>query len=72
LIVIGEAASRLSPEFQAAHPEIEWADVIGFRNIAVHEYFAVKWDIVWVAATQDVPTLCNQIAQILMDEYADE
>lgn len=36
LIVIGEAASRLSPELCAAHPEVEWADIVGFRNIAVH------------------------------------
>jgi len=35
LIVIGEAAARLSPEFQARHPTLEWADIVGFRNIAV-------------------------------------
>ena len=39
LIVIGEAAARLPLEFQARHPDIEWADIVGFRNIAVHEYF---------------------------------
>lgn len=72
LIVIGEAAARLSPEFRACHPAIEWADIVGFRNIAVHEYFAVNWSVVWVTATQDVPVLARQVAQILVDEYADE
>ena len=28
LIVIGEAAARLSREFQARHPAIEWADIV--------------------------------------------
>ena len=39
LIVIGEAAARISDEFQSAHTELEWPDIIGFRNFAVHEYF---------------------------------
>jgi uncharacterized protein with HEPN domain len=51
LIVIGEAAARLPREFTERHPEVEWADIVGFRNIAVHEYFSVNWSIVWVAAT---------------------
>ena len=69
LIVIGEAAARLSPEFQVRHPAIEWVDIIGFRNIAVHEYFAVNWSIVWVTAIEDVPFLRDQVARILAEEY---
>jgi len=68
LIVIGEAASRLSPAFRELHPEVEWADIVGFRNIAVHAYFAVDWHIVWVAATQDVPALREKVARILAEE----
>ena len=40
-------------------------DIISFRNFAVHEYFAVKWDIVWVTATQEVPELRQKIAHVL-------
>ena len=72
LIVIGEAAARLSAEFRASHAHIEWADVVGFRNIAVHEYFAVNWSIVWVTAVEDVPFLCQQVAQIMQDEFGDD
>lgn len=72
LIVIGEAAARLSPEFRERRPEIEWADIVGFRNIAVHEYFSVNWSIVWVAATQDAPELRQKIAKVLDEEYADD
>ena len=59
LIVIGEAAARLPRDFQEKHPEIEWQDIIGFRNIAVHEYFAVMWEIVWETAI----TGCSFIAK---------
>ena len=67
LIVIGEAAARLPREFRERHPKIEWADIVGFRNIAVHEYFAVNWSIVWVTATQEVPGLRQKVAKILTD-----
>jgi uncharacterized protein with HEPN domain len=72
LIVIGEAAARLPIEFTGRHPEIEWADIVGFRNIAVHEYFAVNWSTVWVAATQDAPDLRHKVARILAEEYTDD
>ncbi len=72
LIVIGEAAARLPEEFIKRHPEVEWADIVAFRNIAVHEYFAVNWSIVWVAATQDAPALRQEVARILSEEYADD
>ncbi len=72
LIVIGEAAARLPKEFTERHSEIEWADIVGFRNIAVHKYLAVNWSIVWVAATQDAPDLRRKVARILVEEYADD
>jgi uncharacterized protein with HEPN domain len=72
LAVIGEAAARLSQEFRAKHPEVEWRDIIAFRNIAVHAYFSVQWDIVWATAHDDVPTLRSQVLKILASENQEE
>lgn len=72
LTIIGEATARLPAEFRESHPDVEWRDIVGFRNIAVHEYFAVNWSIVWIAATQDAPKLRAQIEAILADEFADQ
>ncbi|HEX8282446.1 MAG TPA: DUF86 domain-containing protein [Pyrinomonadaceae bacterium] len=69
LTIIGEAAARVSAELRDRHPEIEWADIVGFRNIAVHAYFVVDWSIVWVTATQDAPELRRQAAEILSSEF---
>lgn len=69
LIVIGEAAARLPNTFLVKHPEIEWVDIIAFRNIAVHEYFAVMWEIVWETAVTDVPKLQSQVSAILKTEF---
>jgi len=71
LILIGEAASHLPIDFQNRHSEIEWQDIIGFRNIAVHEYFAILWSIVWNTAIIDVPALQEKIRYILVDEFGE-
>jgi uncharacterized protein with HEPN domain len=71
LTVIGEAASRLPKEFTARYSEIPWVDIISFRNIAVHEYFAIRWDIAWIAATEETPMLKEQIEKILRDSFQD-
>lgn len=69
LTVIGEAASRISKELRARHTQVPWTDVVGFRNVAVHAYFGIQWPIVWVAATEDAPSLRKLIADILSEEF---
>jgi len=65
LTVIGEAAARVSGELRQAHPAVPWADIVGFRNIAVHAYFSVDWRLVWNAAVSDAPALKRDIVAIL-------
>ena len=69
LIVIGEAAGRLTKEFTDRYPDVPWVDIIAFRNIAVHEYFVMKWDIVWLTAAEEVPALRRQIDEIMNKEF---
>ena len=72
LTVIGEAAARLSQTFREAHPQVEWRDIVALRNISVHAYFAVQWDIVWATATDDVPVLRRQVLEILQTENLEQ
>ena len=65
LSIIGEAAARLPDDFYSRYPDIPWLDMINFRNIAVHEYFAVNWEIVWDTAVEDIPPLEEKIRRIL-------
>lgn len=64
LIVIGEAVARLPRSFTNRYPDIPWSDIVAFRNIAVHEYFAADWQIVWVTVTKDVSHLRQQIGEL--------
>ena len=71
MTVIGEAASRLPKEFTNRFPEIPWVDIIAFRNIAIHEYFAIRLDIAWTAATEEVSVLKEQVEKILQEEFTE-
>ena len=66
LIVVGEAASHVPDTYCMQHPEIPWVDMIAFRNFAVHEYFAVNWQIVWDTAREDIPLIENKIKDLLV------
>lgn len=68
MIVIGEAAARISDEYRERHPEVEWSDIVAFRNFVVHVYFSIKWHVVWKTATESVPELRQKIAAILASE----
>mgnify|MGYP001167283390 CR=1 FL=1 len=65
---IGEAANQISPEFQRSHPEIPWPKVVGMRNRIFHRYVEMDWDIVWVAATEEVPELIRLLQPIVPPE----
>ena len=63
--VIGEAAAQVTEEFQAVHPEIPWAVIVGLRNRLIHAYFDVDLDRVWDTAKDDLPKLVEQLDKVL-------
>ena len=65
LQIIGEAARSMSIETREKHSEINWRDIIDFRNFLVHEYFRVDLKIVWQIIEQEIPTLKQRIDTIL-------
>lgn len=71
-IVIGEAATRLPTEFRERHANVPWSRAAGLRNVAVHEYFSVSWEIIWVTATQDIPSLRDNVGMILESGLDDD
>ena len=66
LEVIGEAAKQIPDEFRSQHKEINWTQVVGFRNIAIHEYFEVDIEIVWTIATKQLDPIKAAIERMLL------
>ncbi len=44
LEILGEAANRLNPKFQAAHSEVDWSNVVGLRNVIIHQYDEIDYE----------------------------
>lgn len=65
--IVGEACSRITPELRTAHPEIEWKSIKGFRNISIHEYFDMNYDIIWEIIINDLPVLKQQFSEVLKE-----
>jgi uncharacterized protein with HEPN domain len=65
LTVVGEAAGRISREMTDANSSVPWPDIVGLRNILVHQYFGIHWPLVWKTASEDAPMLRSRIAEIL-------
>jgi uncharacterized protein with HEPN domain len=62
---IGEAARRLSPTVKQAHPEIPWASIIGQRNVIVHQYEDIDYDMIWNVATVHASVLIRELTPLL-------
>jgi len=63
--VIGEAASKVTDETQAATSSIPWASIVGMRNRLIHGYFDIDANVVWRTATEEVPSLLRALRQLL-------
>jgi uncharacterized protein with HEPN domain len=63
--IIGEAANRVPDEFQDAHPEIPWIEIVGMRNRLIHGYDEVDFDFLWNVVRDDLPSLIKQLNKIL-------
>jgi uncharacterized protein with HEPN domain len=55
--IIGEAAKRISSATQSTIVDIPWKDVIGMRNILIHDYDDISLRVVWQTAQEQLPVL---------------
>ena len=65
LMIIGEAARHVSPDFQEAHPEIDWRAITGLRNLLVHEYRRISLERLHDIASRDVPRFLDVLGPLL-------
>ena len=63
--IIGEAGTHLSSELKSTFSDVEWAQIIGMRNVFAHEYFGIDSNLVWEIIKTDIPELKQKITTIL-------
>jgi uncharacterized protein with HEPN domain len=62
--IIGEAARSLPGDFTQRHEDIPWSDLVGMRNVLVHQYFGILPEVVWDVIKNELPALREQIARL--------
>lgn len=72
LEVIGEAAGKVSPATQAAHPEIPWREITGMRNRLIHGYGEVRLDLVWTVLRDRLDSLIAALERLIPGESGSE
>lgn len=67
LQIIGEATRSLSSGLTDKYSEVPWGEIIGLRNVLVHNYFEIDQEVAWGIVQNDLPPLKKQVETILQD-----
>ncbi len=62
--IIGEAIKNIPDDFKETYPKIPWKQIIGMRDILIHQYFGIDLNLTWEVIERDLPKLKNQIIAI--------
>ncbi len=65
LEVIGEAVKNIPEEFRNRYPSVIWKEFAGLRDILIHKYFGVDYDMVWDVIMEEIPGLKVSIERII-------
>lgn len=65
--LVGQAARHVSDAVRAANPDVPWRQMIGMRNVVVHDYADVDMALVWKTVREDLPGLVERLSTMLED-----
>jgi len=63
--IIGEASRFIPDEIKEKYENADWKGIVGLRNRIAHEYFDISLSIVWHIVMKELPTLEDQMKEIL-------
>lgn len=61
LVILGEAARRVSVTFQTEHTDIDWRNIIGLRNVLAHRYEVIRYETLWEVIGDVLPELKTKL-----------
>lgn len=66
--LIGEAANRVPPAERDRLTALPWSQLVGLRNVLIHRYDEVNYDIVARVVRTELPTLLEVLNAIIEQE----
>ncbi|TAN41953.1 MAG: DUF86 domain-containing protein [Nitrospirae bacterium] len=67
LEIIGEAVKNIPQQVRVRQKDIPWSDLARMRDKLAHEYFGIRYDIVWRVIKKKLPQLKPKIKKVLED-----
>ena len=66
--IIGETVNHLPDEIKSLYHDVALAEIVAFRNVLAHGYFAIKLEVLWSAIEHRLPDLEQQTKALLGEE----
>ena len=66
--IFGEASSRVPEEFRNRHQEFNWQAAADFRNVLIHQFDVIDYDILWRAIQDELPPLIRRLEVVVQPE----
>ncbi len=66
--ILGEAAKSISIDFREKYPQIPWSDIAGLRDVLVHAYHRILFQVVWDNVQKDIPVLLENLKHLVSAE----
>ena len=63
--IVGDAARKVSAEFQGLHPKLPWLKTIDIHSKIVREDFKLNLAMVWDVIQDDLPLIKQTIRKLL-------
>jgi uncharacterized protein with HEPN domain len=64
LEIIGEASRNIPEDLREKYSDISWKNMIGLRNIILHDYFGIDYDTIWKIITVNIPETMPKVERI--------
>jgi uncharacterized protein with HEPN domain len=68
LEIIGEAAKKVPDEIRYKYKEVDWRGMTGLRDVLIHQYFQVDYQVVWDVIRNLVPQAKEWMDEIIEEE----
>jgi uncharacterized protein with HEPN domain len=61
LEIIGEATKQIPADFKQNYPLVNWKEMAGMRDVLIHSYFGINYNIVWDVVVNYIPPLLDTL-----------
>jgi len=62
--IIGEAVKNIPDDIKEKYKDIPWRNIMGMRDILIHQYFGVDLELTWEVINNNIPELKKQISSV--------